>query len=120
MDAGLGQAAHLFAGFVRRVGIPGRLSFRILGRDVGRWMLRLTGLGRSLSDAMEKRLRVVPDGRAVVASRSDFLGETETLVDLEIPETTIPGSQTLLVKLYPGPMASAVEGLENIVRMPYG
>ncbi|MHC5082297.1 MAG: alpha-2-macroglobulin family protein [Planctomycetota bacterium] len=96
------------------------VPFRVRAEKVGVWTLRLFGIGRGMSDALEREIEVVPDGRAVVTAFSDFLGEEGTAHDIEIPEQTIPGSETLLLKVYPGPLATAVEGLEKIVRMPFG
>ncbi|MHC4598489.1 MAG: MG2 domain-containing protein [Planctomycetota bacterium] len=102
---------------------PGKVlstAFRIRATRVGRRRLRLRGFGRTLSDAVEREIRVVPDGRAEVQATSDLLGDETVEIDFSIPGQTIPGSATAVLKLYPGPCASALEGLEQIVRMPYG
>ena len=37
-----------------------------------------------------------------------------------IPAEAIPGTQSLTVKIYPGVLSQVVEGLDSILRMPYG
>ena len=40
--------------------------------------------------------------------------------ELEIPAEAVPDTPYVEVKIYPGVMAQAVEGLEKILRMPHG
>jgi hypothetical protein len=95
-------------------------TFRIRATRVGTWRVSLEGRGSASGDSLEKELRVVPDGRAVVETASDLLGDGTVSHDFVIPAETIPDSQTAVLKLYPGPVASVLEGLEKLVRMPHG
>jgi uncharacterized protein YfaS (alpha-2-macroglobulin family) len=95
-------------------------AFRVKAGKAGRWKLKLSGTGRGASDALEREAEVVPDGRAVVDSASDFLGRDPVELAFEVPPETVPGSQAVIVKFYPGPLTTAVEGLESLVRLPHG
>ena len=41
-------------------------------------------------------------------------------LEVTIPPETVPETPYVEVKIYPGVMAQAVEGLEKILRMPHG
>ena len=72
-----------------------------------------------VSDAVQRLIEVVPDGVEVRQSDS---GKLEGTIERTIlfPEAAIEGSEFLTVKIYPGVMAQAVEGLDSILQMPSG
>ena len=39
---------------------------------------------------------------------------------MQVPEDAIAGTQTLIVKIYPGVVSQVVEGLDALLRMPFG
>jgi uncharacterized protein YfaS (alpha-2-macroglobulin family) len=95
--------------------------FRIRVKAFGLQPFKVTAWGSSLSDAILKEVRVFPNGKQIHQNQSDRLqpGEpVETLV--RIPEDAVAGTQTLTVRIYPGVLSQLVEGLDSILRMPYG
>jgi uncharacterized protein YfaS (alpha-2-macroglobulin family) len=78
----------------------------------------VTARGSGASDAVKRRVEVVPDGRRVEAVHSGALHQPAT-VRLTLP-VAIEGSPRLLVKLYPSTFSQLVEGLEAIFQMPSG
>ena len=72
-----------------------------------------------VSDAVQRLIEVVPDGVEVRQSDS---GKLEGTIERAIlfPDGAIEGSEFLTVKIYPGVMAQAVEGLDSILQMPSG
>ena len=72
-----------------------------------------------MSDAIRRQVRVVPDGKEIRLTDSDWLRETKEVV-LDIPASAVPDTPRVEVKIYPGVMAQIIEGLEKILRLPHG
>ncbi len=95
--------------------------FRIRATRFGLQPFQVTAWGSVMSDAIRKEVRVYPDGKEIQLSRSDRLEPGKPVLEtIMIPEETIPGTQRLTVKIYPGILSQVVEGLESILRMPNG
>jgi uncharacterized protein YfaS (alpha-2-macroglobulin family) len=95
--------------------------FRLRVIDFGRMPLKVTAWGSRMSDAIQKEVRVYPDGKPLSYTQSDRLTPGETVQQtVTIPAEAIPGTQSLLVKIYPGVLSQVVEGLDSILRMPNG
>ncbi|CAG0944627.1 hypothetical protein ANRL1_01850 [Anaerolineae bacterium] len=93
--------------------------FRIKAVNFGSQKLKVTALGEKMSDAIQREIRVYPDGKPIEVTKSNWLkGDTEHVV--EIPAPAIPGASRIEVKIYPGIMSQVVNGLDNILRMPFG
>lgn len=110
------QAVDLEPGDVTVVYFPIKVT-----ATEGRFRPVVTAIGEKMSDATTLRhdVQVVPDGKRMDETTSDRLeGSTEHTVT--IPEQTIPGTAQILVKVYPGILSQVVEGLEALLRMPYG
>jgi hypothetical protein len=93
--------------------------FRIKALDVGPHEMTVMARGRKLSDAVRRRIEVRPDGTEVEKLHSGTLAEAveHTFV---IPPEAIPGSHSLLLKVYPSTFSEVVEGLEGIFQKPFG
>ncbi len=113
VGAGLGEPMVLEKGAVRGT------SFRVRARTVGRQPLTVTARGATLSDAVRREVRVVPDGVESVATKSGAL-DGEIKVETAFPENAIPGGNGLFVKLFPGSFSQVVDGLDAIFQMPSG
>jgi hypothetical protein len=101
---------------------PGEVSvvyFTVTVQVVGWHGLTVFGYGSELSDAVRRTVEVVPDGKEFRVGHSDRLGEAVTRT-VSIPEDAIDGASRLFVKVYPGLMSQAVEGLDSILRIPNG
>jgi len=101
---------------------PGEVSvvyFTVTVQDVGWHGLTVFGYGSELSDAVRRTVEVVPDGKEFREGRSDRLGEAVTRM-VTIPPDAIDDASRLFVKVYPGLMSQAVEGLDSILRIPNG
>lgn len=94
-------------------------SLPVTVTKVGTHALTVKGIGSTMSDAVQRLVRVKPDGTETLRSESGTLAESATL-DLVWSEALIEGSEQLLVKVYPGIMAQAVEGLDSMLQMPSG
>ncbi|MHC4837736.1 MAG: MG2 domain-containing protein [Planctomycetota bacterium] len=107
------QIVDLGPGEVRGVRIPVRVE------EVGLHELTVFALGNELQDAVARTVLVEPDGQKVENVASGRLDQDVTRT-VTLPETAIPGSGKLLVKLYPGLFSAIVEGLDGVLQMPSG
>ncbi len=95
--------------------------FRIRALDFGQQAFKVTAWGSHMSDAIQKEVRVHPNGKQINLTQSDRLQpDTPVSQTISIPAEAIPGTQKLLVKIYPGILSQVVEGLDSILRMPNG
>jgi len=97
----------------------GVVYFRIKAWNFGRHKLTVTAWGQRMSDAIAKEVRVVPDGKEIRRTHSDWLKDG-TKGTVRIPTTAIPGTAKVIVKVYPGLLSQVVEGLDGLLRMPFG
>lgn len=93
--------------------------FTITARELGSYKLTVHGLGTKMSDAISRDIRIEPDGKKIEETVNDRLTETVTQT-LSIPEGAIDDASKILVKIYPGIFSQAVEGLDSMLRMPFG
>ncbi|MGC9393673.1 MAG: MG2 domain-containing protein [Anaerolineae bacterium] len=95
--------------------------FRIRALDFGAQPFQVTAYGSRMSDAIRKDVRVFPDGKELRFTVSDKLDPTMSVQEtVQIPADAIPGTQKLIVKIYPGIVSQVVEGLDALLRMPFG
>ncbi len=95
--------------------------FRIRAKSFGRQAVKVTALGSQMSDAIQKEVQVYPDGKPVQFTYSDRINPEQPASQVvTVPVDAIPGTQKLVVKIYPGILSQVVEGLDSILRMPYG
>ena len=95
--------------------------FRVRALAFGRRPFQVTAYGSQMSDAIRKEVRVFPDGKELRFTVSDTLDPTVPVKEnVVIPGDAIAGTQKLIVKIYPGVVSQVVEGLDALLRMPYG
>jgi hypothetical protein len=93
--------------------------FPIRVKAFGRQGFQITAWGEQMSDAIRRQVRVVPDGKEIRLTESDWLREPQEIT-LDIPAEAVPDTPYVEVKIYPGVMAQVIEGLEKILRLPHG
>ena len=93
--------------------------YRLKVKDIGWHKLTMHAYGDKMSDAILRQIEVIPDGKEFHVSQSDRL-ESDVERKIEIPVAAIDGASKVLVKVYPGVFSQVMEGLENILRMPFG
>lgn len=94
-------------------------SYRIRATKPGRHALTVFAQGSKLADAVERSVRVIPDGARVELVANGQLN-SQSNEKVLIPANAIPGGSDLFVKIYPGAFSQVVEGMGSIFRMPYG
>jgi len=85
----------------------------------GRQGFQVTAWGEKMSDAIRREVNVLPDGKEIRLTESDWLRESRA-VAIQVPPKAVPETPHVEVKIYPGVLAQVVEGLEKILRLPYG
>jgi uncharacterized protein YfaS (alpha-2-macroglobulin family) len=103
-------------------GRVGGADFTLEAKRIGKFKLtlsaRLAG-PTSRADIVVRDIEVVPNGRE---QNQVFNGRLETSVQhtLNFPAASLPDASTVLVRLYPGPLSQLVEGMDSLLRMPFG
>ncbi|MFB3907524.1 MAG: alpha-2-macroglobulin family protein [Candidatus Eisenbacteria bacterium] len=93
--------------------------FPIRVRDFGQQGFQVTAWGTQMNDAIRREVQVVPNGKEVWQTESNWL-RTSREVPIDIPAGAVDGATYVEVKIYPGALAQVVEGLENILHLPHG
>jgi uncharacterized protein YfaS (alpha-2-macroglobulin family) len=93
--------------------------FRIRAVGFGQQRLEVTAWGSVQSDAIVREVRVLPDGKEIRKSDSNWL-QDGARGTVRIPQNTIAGTPRIEVKVYPGVFSQVVEGIDGLLRMPFG
>ena len=93
--------------------------FTIVAKKLGDHKLTVHGLGTKMSDAIKRQIRIEPDGKKIEQTINDRLTE-DVSHTVTIPAAAIDDASKILVKIYPGIFSQAVEGLDSMLRMPFG
>jgi hypothetical protein len=80
---------------------------------------RVTAYGTDADDAIEKPVTVHPDGEERSRTSAAVFGPAGSL-DLNVPAEVVNGSLRAELKIYPNLAAHVFEGVEGIMRRPYG
>ncbi|MEM6505165.1 MAG: alpha-2-macroglobulin family protein [Planctomycetota bacterium] len=76
---------------------------------------------RQFRDLNNRKLRVVPKGFPINDGSGGMLNPDSAIdAEITIPESTVPGSLSASVTVYPTPLANLTEALEALIRNPSG
>ena len=100
----------------------GGSQFTIEAKRIGKFKLTLKAElngGARRADIVIREIEVVPNGRQQTMA---FNGRVESSVEnmVTFPPNAIPNASKIFVRLYPGRLSQVVEGMDAILRMPYG
>jgi uncharacterized protein YfaS (alpha-2-macroglobulin family) len=98
----------------------GGASFPVRVDQVGLQTLRVRAQGSTRADVVERKVRVVPDGKRFSSALSGTLGAGIITQTVSIPDTLVPNSGELSLSIYPAFTASVVSGMDSLLRVPYG
>jgi uncharacterized protein YfaS (alpha-2-macroglobulin family)/uncharacterized protein YhhL (DUF1145 family) len=98
----------------------GVAHFTLVALRPGEHKLQVRASAGRVADAVERAVRVEPDGERVVRTFSGRLQDQGVGHELVFPAEAIAGASKLLVKVYPGTFSQLVEGLDAVFQMPYG
>jgi len=95
------------------------VAFKMRAVQPGTHGVRVHLMGTRLTDALEREVRVVPDGYRVEQSHNGTLPE-EPRVVVDFPKEAIAGGSDLFVKVYDGVVSQMAEALDGGFRRPHG
>jgi len=103
-------------------GSVGGSQFKLQANRIGKFKLTLSARMKGevdRADIVVREIEVIPNGRE---QNLVFNGRLESTVqhDLDFPAASIPDASKIFVRLYPGPLSQVVEGMDSLLRMPYG
>jgi len=124
IEVELGEWADLLSPSQASVTLdPGEVKGLFVGikaKEVGWHGVTVKAYGDSgLSDAVMRTIEVDPDGVEVRGSESGKLAGTVER-SVKFPMDAIPNTEKITVKVYPGVIAQAIEGLDSLLQMPSG
>jgi hypothetical protein len=111
---------------VVEAGRVGSSQFTIQANRIGKFKLTLaarmtapSGPKTNRADIVVREIEVIPNGRE---QSQVFNGRLESAVEhtLNFPADSITDASAVLVRLYPGPLSQVIEGMDSILRMPFG
>ncbi len=82
--------------------------------------LRVTAANAHDGDAVEKTVKVHPDGEPRRVTASELLRAARTTVKLDVPADAIPDSLHTQLLLYPNLGANVVHSMQAVLERPYG
>lgn len=97
-------------------------QFTIEAKKIGKFKLTLTGRmrgGSEREDTVVREIEIVPNGEAKETVSNGRLGK-EARQMVHFPDSAIPDASKIFVRLYPGPLSQVIEGMDSILRMPFG
>jgi hypothetical protein len=98
---------------------PVKFGFRA-AKTVDQGPLRITAANATTGDAVEKQVRVHPDGEPGSATVSGLLRGQSTSMEINVPANLISGSLVAEIRLYPNLGAQIVHAIKASLELPYG
>lgn len=95
------------------------VSFTIRAREVGDHQFTVCARSHSQKDAVSRTIRVDPDGRETLFVQNGTLA-SDLHCTISVPAESVPGGNTIVVKIYPGVSTQILDGLDGMLKMPYG
>jgi alpha-2-macroglobulin-like protein len=102
-------------------GRVGGSQFTIEARRIGKFKLTLSARIKNQpnADIVVREIEVVPNGREQETVSNGRL-ETSIQQPVNFPAVAIADASKIFVRLYPGPLSQIVEGMDAVLRMPFG
>ncbi|RKY03960.1 MAG: hypothetical protein DRP55_00150, partial [Spirochaetes bacterium] len=95
------------------------IYFTIKAKKIGLFNLTVTAIGDRISDGIKRAIKVVPDGKKIEVVRSGRL-KRRIIENIAIPNMAISDASKIFVRIYPGIFSQVVEGMDKLLRMPFG
>lgn len=97
------------------------VRFRLRAARLGVHAVTVYADGEAMSDAIRRTVTVLPDGKEIWQTISDALtGPADRTLKVRFPAESIEGARTLLVRVYPSAFTQVLDGLESLLRLPFG
>jgi hypothetical protein len=110
---------------VQHITVPGGNSARLnfgfrAAHAIDDGPLQMTASNGRQGDAVEKKVRVHPDGKPRTVTASGLLRGESAALHIDLPSNLIPGSLHAQVLLYPNMGAQLVHSIEAALERPWG
>jgi uncharacterized protein YfaS (alpha-2-macroglobulin family) len=93
--------------------------YRIKVKGLGDRTLQVRADGSQMSDAIKRKIEVLPDGKEQNVAYNGRLKGTVTHT-VSIPDTAVAGASKIIVRMYPGVFSQVIEGMQSMLRLPGG
>ncbi len=98
-----------------------KVDWRVKARQLGKAKITVEALTDEESDALELSLPVEPPGVLIRDARSGAITEDHSAkLSFTYPQTALPGSRSLSIRLSPSVAGSIFNALEYLTSFPYG
>lgn len=95
------------------------IYFPIRVKKIGYYSMLVKAYGELKSDAIKHMIAVLPDGKRFEDVIADRLEGTVTK-SVAFPKNAIRDANSLMLKIFPGIYSQVVEGLDNLLGVPFG
>ncbi len=97
------------------------VSYQLRVLHVGHHSIHVEGTSEDFADAVEKPILVRPNGKEYATTCGGMLDPGQTAsCQVTYPATRVDGADELLVKVYSEPIAHVIEGLDSMIKEPFG
>lgn len=93
--------------------------FPIRVKKIGYFPMLVKAYGEIKSDAIKRFIKVLPDGKRFENIISERL-DNSVVKKIVFPKNAIKDGNALILKIYPGIFSQVVDGLDKMLRMPFG
>ncbi len=80
---------------------------------------KVTAIGTSAGDAIEKPVTIKPNGQEIVATQTELFNQSTTF-DINFPANALTKTQRAELKIYPNLFSHVTEAVEGLLQRPYG
>ncbi|MDW7731505.1 MAG: alpha-2-macroglobulin family protein [Methanolobus sp.] len=98
----------------------GYASFTIRPTEVGKKVIEITGQTTEKADVVRKDIIIEPEGATRELVDNGVLKNASVELDPTLPEGIVPDSGKVLVSFTPSIVAQTINGVDNLLGMPYG
>ncbi|WP_406670813.1 alpha-2-macroglobulin family protein [Methanolobus sp. ZRKC4] len=95
-------------------------SFTIRPTEVGKQLIEITGQTTEKADAVRKDIIIEPEGATREIVDNGVLKNNSVELDPTLPGDIVPDSGKVLVSFTPSIVAQTINGVDNLLGMPYG
>jgi uncharacterized protein YfaS (alpha-2-macroglobulin family) len=108
------------SGLVVAANSPLRVDWKVTVRRAGESKIKLVGMNRQFSDAMEKVIPVYEHGISKFVAKSGKIREDSVKISLNLPKERRKDSTRLTVRVTPSMAVTMLDALPYLVDFPYG
>ncbi|MBP1907880.1 alpha-2-macroglobulin family protein [Methanolobus bombayensis] len=98
----------------------GYASFTISPTEVGKQVVEITGQTTERADAVRKAIIVEAEGATREVVDNGVLSNGSVELDATLPADIVPDSEMILVSFTPSIVAQSINGVDDLLGMPYG